>query len=133
VPPSLRGLKVYFEVAPDPYAAGAASFIGETLTRLGMGNAVPRELGPFPKLNPEFVVRAQPDVVMASDRALRSMAGRPGWQALRALPGRACGFDTAHYELLIRPGPRMGEAARVLADCLARLERTAGGGASGYP
>jgi iron complex transport system substrate-binding protein len=127
VPPSLRGLKVYFEVAPDPYAAGAGSFIGETLARLGLGNAVPRELGPFPNLNPEFVERAQPDIVMASDRALRSMAGRPGWQALRALPRRACGFDTAHYELLIRPGPRMGEAARVLADCLVSMERSGEG------
>ena len=86
VPPSLRGLKVYFEVAPDPYAAGAGSFIGETLARLGLDNAVPRELGPFPKLNPEYIVRAQPDIVMASDRALRSMPGRPGWRALRALP-----------------------------------------------
>lgn len=124
VPANLRGKKVYFEVAPDPYAAGAASFIGETLSRLGMGNAVPRELGPFPKLNPEYVVRAQPDVVMASERALRSMADRPGWQALRALPRRACGFDTVRYELLIRPGPRMGEAALAMADCLAGLEAT---------
>ena len=122
VPARLRGLKVYFEVAPDPYAAGAASFIGETLARLGMGNAVPRELGPFPKLNPEYVVRAQPDVVMASERALRSMAERPGWQALRALPRRACGFDTGRYELLIRPGPRMGEAALAMADCLAGMD-----------
>jgi iron complex transport system substrate-binding protein len=122
VPQALRGKKVYFEVAPDPYAAGAASFIGETLARLGMGNAVPRELGPFPKLNPEYVVRAQPDIVMASERALRSMPERPGWQALRALPRRSCGFDTARYELLIRPGPRMGEAALAMADCLAGLD-----------
>jgi len=122
IPPAWRGRKVYFEVAPDPYAAGAASFIGETLARLGMGNAVPPELGPFPKLNPEYVVRAQPDIVMASERALRSMAGRPGWRALRALPRHACGFDTARYELLIRPGPRMGEAAHAMADCLAGLE-----------
>jgi iron complex transport system substrate-binding protein len=127
VPPSLRGSKVYFEVASDPYAAGAGSFIGETLAKLGLGNAVPSELGPFPKLNPEYVVRAQPDIVMASDRALKSMAGRPGWQALRALPRRACGFDTSRYELLIRPGPRMGEAARVLADCLVSLERSGEG------
>lgn len=122
IPPAWRGKKVYFEVAPDPYAAGAASFIGETLARLGMGNAVPPELGPFPKLNPEYVVRVQPDIVMASERALRSMAGRPGWRALRALPRHACGFDTARYELLIRPGPRMGEAAHAMADCLAGLE-----------
>jgi hypothetical protein len=30
------------------------------------------------------------------------------------------------YELIIRPGPRMGEAAGALADCLARLDRPSG-------
>jgi iron complex transport system substrate-binding protein len=121
VPASLRGRRVYFEVSSAPYAAGAGSFIGETLARLGMGNIVPPELGPFPKLNPEYVVRARPDVVMASDSAVRSMAARPGWNTLAALNGRACGFEGEHYELLIRPGPRMGEAALAMADCLATL------------
>ena len=121
VPQALRGKKVYFEVSSEPYAAGAASFIGETLTRLGMGNIAPDSLGPFPKLNPEFIVRARPDIIMASARQVKSMAGRPGWQSLRALEGRSCGFATERYELLIRPGPRMGEAALVIADCLAGL------------
>lgn len=63
VPLALRGQRVYFEVASAPYAAGTASFIGQTLVRLGLGNVVPAELGPFPKLNPEFVVRSRPDIV----------------------------------------------------------------------
>ena len=122
VPPGLRGQRVYFEVDATPYAAGAGSFIGETLARLGMANAIPRELGPFPKLNPEYVVRAQPDIVMAAARNLDDMPKRPGWATLRALQRRqSCGFDSEHYELLIRPGPRMGEAARTLADCLAAM------------
>ena len=125
VPAGLRGRRVYFEVDATPYAAGASSFIGQTLGRLGMANAIPPELGPFPKLNPEYVVRAQPDIVMAAQRNLDEMPRRPGWSALRALQQRqSCGFDGAHYELLIRPGPRMGEAARVLADCLAGLGKT---------
>jgi len=125
VPARLRGQRVYFEVDATPYAAGASSFIGQTLGRLGMANAIPPELGPFPKLNPEYVVRAQPDIVMAAQRNLDEMPRRPGWSALRALQQRqSCGFDGAHYELLIRPGPRMGEAARVLADCLAGLGKT---------
>jgi iron complex transport system substrate-binding protein len=50
------------------------------------------------------------------------MPRRPGWSTLRALrDGRTCGFPTATYEVLVRPGPRMGEAAAALADCLARL------------
>lgn len=129
VPAAARGKKVYFEVASDPYAAGAASFIGETLVKLGLGNVVPPELGPFPRLNPEYVVRAQPDIVIASQKALDSMTDRPGWPAMRALksmPRQACGFETARYELLIRPGPRMGEAANALADCVAGLSKGAG-------
>ncbi len=123
VPAALRGQRVYFEVAAAPYAASASSFIGETLARLGMDNVVPATLGPFPKLNPEYVVRAQPDVVMAEQRAVAEMARRPGWSQLRALKaGRICGFEPARYELLIRPGPRLGEAALQMADCLAGLE-----------
>ena len=124
VPASLRGQRVYFEVDPTPYAAGAASFIGETLARLGLGNAVPAELGPFPQLSPEFVLRAQPQIVMAVRRGLDDMPRRPGWKTLQALQNRrTCGFDPERYEVLVRPGPRMGEAAMTLADCLAALDR----------
>jgi ABC-type Fe3+-hydroxamate transport system substrate-binding protein len=55
-----RGQSVYFEVASVPFAAGEASFIGELLARLGLGNIVPAAMGPFPQLSPEFVLRAQP-------------------------------------------------------------------------
>jgi iron complex transport system substrate-binding protein len=122
VPAALRGRRVYFEVDTTPFAAGAGSFIGETLARLGLANAVPAELGPFPQLNPEYVLRVQPDIVMAVAPALAEMRKRPGWAALRALrDGRSCGFASDRYELLVRPGPRMGEAAGVIADCLVAI------------
>ncbi|WP_164962745.1 ABC transporter substrate-binding protein [Rubrivivax sp. JA1026] len=122
IPPRLRGRSVYFEVDSTPYAAGPGSFIGETLQRLGLRNVVPAEYGAFPRLNPEFLVRKSPDLVMAEDRALATMAERPGWHTLRALKdGQACGFERERYLLLIRPGPRMGEAALAIADCLAGL------------
>lgn len=122
VPASIKGQRVYFEVGGGPYAAGTSSFIGETLARLGVGNVVPAQLGPFPKLNPEFVVRAGPDVIMGVQREQAAMVARPGWGGLAAVQGkRICGFETRQYEMLIRPGPRMGEAAGLLADCLVRL------------
>ena len=122
VPARLRGRRVYFEVDGSPYAAGATSFIGQTLARLGLVNLLPPELGPFPKLNPEYLVRHPPDIVMATQRDAATMAARPGWAALKALQQhQVCGFDETHYELLIRPGPRLGEAARTIADCLAAL------------
>ena len=119
VPPAARGARVYFEVNSGPYAAGQASFIGETLTRLGAGNIVPASLGPFPKINPEFVVRADPDLIMVSVRSADGLAARPGWAQMRALrEGRLCRFDRAQSDVLIRPGPRMAEAARIMAACL---------------
>ncbi|MCO5109652.1 MAG: helical backbone metal receptor [Burkholderiaceae bacterium] len=119
VPPTARGARVYFEVNSGPYAAGQASFIGETLARLGAGNIVSASLGPFPKINPEFVVRADPDLIMVGARSADSLAARPGWAQMRAVrEGRLCRFDAAQSDVLIRPGPRMAEAARLMAACL---------------
>ncbi len=124
VPASMRGRRVYFEVAPTPHAAGPTSFVGELLARLGLGNVVPAALGPFPQLNPEFVLRAQPDVVIAAADALAEMPARPGWGALAALrEGRTCGFAPAVIDVVVRPGPRLGEAAEHLADCAAAIAR----------
>ncbi len=126
VPAALRGRSVYFEVESSPYAAGPTSFIGETLAQLGLRNIVPASLGPFPKLSPEFVVRAQPDIVVAELRNHRDMAQRPGWASLRALQQQqVCSFTSERYEVLVRPGPRMGQAALQLADCLAAMGKEA--------
>lgn len=120
VPASVRSTRVYFEVNQGPYAAGEASFMGETLTRLGVNNIVPAALGPFPKLNPEFVVRANPDLVMVGQRSAQGMAQRPGWHTIRALrEQRVCVFTSEQANVLVRPGPRMAEAARLMAQCLA--------------
>ena len=122
VPPVWRGRRVYFEVAATPYAAGEASFVGELLARLGLGNVVPASMGAFPQLNPEFVLRAQPDWVAATQSALIQMAARPGWSALVALQRRqTCGFAPAVWDTLVRPGPRLADAAEAIVDCLVSL------------
>ena len=119
LPAKAKGTRVYFEVNRAPYAAGEASFIGETLTRLGAKNIVPRSLGPFPKINPEFVVRANPDVIMVGLRNSAGMELRPGWSGMRALrEKRLCVFSIEDSDVLVRPGPRMAEAARIMARCL---------------
>jgi iron complex transport system substrate-binding protein len=117
--PKARGLRVYFEVSQAPHAAGEASFIGETLSRLGAKNIVPSQLGPFPKLNPEFIVRADPDVIMVGDRNYVGMDKRPGWAAMRAMKEkRVCIFASTLSDDLVRPGPRMAEGARAMSKCL---------------
>lgn len=127
VPGAWRGRRVYFEVASVPYAAGEASFIGELITRLGLVNIVPASMGPFPQLAPEFVLRAQPELVMASSTALAEMPRRPGWARLQALQrGARCGFAPEAHDTLMRAGPRLADAADALADCIAALPVDAG-------
>ena len=124
--PQARQQRVYFEVSAGPYGASEASFIGETLMRMGVANILPAAMGPFPQVNPEFVVRAQPDVIMAGDSSRASMAQRPGWSALRAMQAqRICVFAQAESDMLVRAGPRMAEGARLMVDC---LNKTAGAG-----
>jgi iron complex transport system substrate-binding protein len=119
LPKSVRATRVYFEVNPGPYGAGEVSFIGETLTRLGVKNIIPANLGPFPKLNPEFIVRANPDVIMIGQRSLDSMGQRPGWAGMRAVREKnVCVFTAEQSDVLVRPGPRMAEGARLMAKCL---------------
>jgi iron complex transport system substrate-binding protein len=119
LPARARNRRVYFEVNSAPFAAGEVSFIGETLTRLGVQNIVPASLGPFPKLNPEYVVRADPDLIMVGERSAQGLEQRPGWASIRAVrEGRICRFKAAESDVLVRPGPRMGEAAQLMAKCL---------------
>jgi iron complex transport system substrate-binding protein len=119
VPASARGIKVYYEVASGLYAAGESSFMGETLTRLGAGNIIPASLGPFPKINPEFVVKANPALIMIGTRGSEGLAQRPGWDRIEAIQrGRICVFKPEEGDILARPGPRMAEAAQIMARCL---------------
>jgi len=119
VPAKARGVRVYYEVAPGLYAAGESSFMGETLIRLGAGNIIPANLGPFPKINPEFVVKANPALIMIGARNAAGLAERPGWNQIDAVKrGRICIFKPEEGDILARPGPRMAEAAQIMARCL---------------
>ena len=119
LPPQAHGLRVYYEVSRGPYAAGAASFLGETLARLGVQNIVPASLGPFPKLNPEYVVKADPDLIIVSQEGVADMASRPGWSGIRAVrERRICALSPDQTDVVVRPGPLLAEGARILADCI---------------
>ena len=120
LPERTRHTRVYFEVSRGPYAAGPQSFIGETLTQLGVDNVVPAELGPFPRLSPEFLLRAQPDVIMLGNRSMQAATSYPGWHNLQAVKaGRVCVFSDEESYAIVRPGPRMAQAAALMARCLA--------------
>ena len=123
VPPSMRGQRVYFEASRGPYAAGEKSFIGQTLARLQLRNVIDARQGPFPRLNPEYVVKLDPDILMAGERAWKTgVPEYPGWAQMRAVKqGAICAFTPEQSDILVRPGPRMAEGAQIIVQCLQRL------------
>lgn len=114
-----KNTSVYFEVNPAPFAAGSSSFIGEILSRLNLVNIIPKSLGPFPKINPEFVVQARPDVILLTESTASDIQKRPGWSSIPAVSNnRICVFTGEQNDVLVRPGPRMGEAALIISQCI---------------
>lgn len=123
--PTLKNTSIYFEVNRGPYAAGEASFIGETMKALGFKNIIPANLGPFPKINPELVVRSNPQLIMIGSGESENLLQRPGWSHIDAIKkNHVCIFSTAQGDILVRPGPRMVEAAQLMAQCVEQKMKT---------
>ncbi len=117
-----RAPLVYYEVDNGPYSAGPDSFIGWMLTQLGARNIVTADLGPFPRLNPEYVVVRNPDVIFASPTEAPNLGHRAGWDQIHAVKEkRICAFSRAVQDTIEHAGPRMPEGLRTLADCLIRV------------
>jgi iron complex transport system substrate-binding protein len=122
---SWLGARVYFEVSDELYAAGPDSFVGELLTSLGFGNAISSGLGPFPKISPEWVVRANPDVLVVSEQTVGRLTQRPGWSGMPAIAEKqVCAMPQAQADALVRPGPRLVSGAQWLVRCINQLKRS---------
>lgn len=120
------GLTYYHESDPFTfYTPNSQSFIGQLYTLLGMGNiadAAPDEFGGgFPQLSPEYIIAADPDlVVLASfgeDR--ETLAAREGWDTLTAVDRGA--VIVVDPDIASRWGPRVVDFMRALADGLAEV------------
>ena len=121
IPAQAINTTVYLEASTGGYAAGEASFIGEIMRQMGLKNIVPKDMGAFPQLNPEFVVRANPQLIVLAQPMVTQLSQRPGWSGIAAIKNkRVCAFPSAQADVLVRPGPRLGEAAQLISDCLQR-------------
>lgn len=112
--PSDAGLSVYHELQPDLYAASSKTFIGRIYRRLGLRNiadAAARKSGSgYPQLSSEYVVSADPDVIVLADtkccqQTAATVRARAGWDEIRAVrDGNVVTVDT---DLAARWGPRL--------------------------
>jgi iron complex transport system substrate-binding protein len=110
-------VRVYYEIDATPYTVGPRSFVGTLIAKAGGRNVVPEGLGDFPKIAPELVVSADPEVMVGL--SLDEARARPGWAAVAAVrSGRVRPLTPEERTVVTRPGPRLAEGLRVLAAIL---------------
>jgi iron complex transport system substrate-binding protein len=123
VPPGPRPSVLYVVAADPPMIAGTDNFISELIEVAG---GAPVQIsgdrkGLSPQVSLEELVRRQPEVVIlpvGEDPAvdLERLRGEPGWRDLAAIrEGRAAEVPAL---LVNRPGPSIGEMAKVLREVL---------------
>lgn len=117
--PAVRRPRVFVEVWYDPITtAGKGSFIDDLITRAGGINVAAEIDNPYPKVNPEKVIEWNPDVIvlgyMTQEQTQQSLANRIGWRDMRAVQSGRIISDIPS-DLLLRPGPRMTEGVKALA------------------
>ena len=116
VPPGHRPTAIYLIVGDPPRVAGAMTFIGQALAVAGADPAFPDLAEPWPTVSLESVVARDPElVVLPIGEELvgrEDLERRPGWRDLPAV--RAGRVVEVEADLLARPGPALGRAAREL-------------------
>ncbi|ACO47826.1 ABC transporter substrate-binding protein [Deinococcus deserti] len=106
-------VSTYYEVDPSPYSVGPNSFIGVLLQKAGGQTIIPARLGDFPKIDPELIVKADPQVMVGLN--LDDARERPGWTGLQAVKASRVYKPTdEERDALSRPGPRLAVALRTL-------------------
>jgi iron complex transport system substrate-binding protein len=115
---------VFYVVYNDPpMTAGSATFLGQLISLAG-GRSIFADLHQsWPTVALEEIVRRQPDVLIVPVGEFRTntldrFRRMPGWRDLRAV--REGRIVTVPADLSSRPGPAIGEAARVLRDAIHR-------------
>jgi iron complex transport system substrate-binding protein len=126
VPNRSRHLKVFHELSPDLYSATSATFIGQVYKLFGFRNiaddADPTHSG-YPKLSGEYVIAANPDLVVLSDtkccaQSAKTIAERPGWTNVTAV--KRNGVVPVSDDVASRWGPRVVDFVRLVAQVARR-------------
>lgn len=120
-------LSYFHELDDTLYTVTSGTFIGAVYELFGLRNIADatESDSAFPQLSAEFIVSENPDLIFLADTkccgtTAESVAARPGWGALAAVAnGSVFPMDD---DIASRPGPRLVEYARAVAEALASLE-----------
>ncbi|WP_246476682.1 ABC transporter substrate-binding protein [Salicibibacter cibi] len=107
--------RVWIEVSEDPdlYTTGSDTFMDDMLTTVGAKNAAEDSEG-WVAYTEEDAVALDPDVIITTYGDEETIMEREGWQEVTAIQDEA--VHRLDEDLLSRPGPRLTEGLRTLAE-----------------
>jgi iron complex transport system substrate-binding protein len=117
-----RGLSVYDEISQEFYAAASGTVIGQLFASFGLRDIADRAPDPqglgYPQLSAEYVVSANPDLVLLTDtvccgQSAASVAHRPGWAQMKAVHSHT--VFALNEDIASRWGPRTPVLAAEIA------------------
>ena len=123
------GLTVYHELDPTLFSVTSKTFIGQVYSALGLKNiadAADSAGFGYPQLSAEYVVSADPDVIVLADtvccgQKASTVAARPGWDHVSAIrTGSVVRIDDS---IASRWGPRLVSFFRAVSSALTRLRQ----------
>jgi iron complex transport system substrate-binding protein len=124
-----RSLSVYHELDPTLYSATSKTFIGRIYSLFGLRNiadAADTTASHYPQLSNEYVVAANPAVIVLADsrccgQSVRTVSARPGWSNIAAVRSRA--IVRVDDSIASRWGPRVVNFVRAVAAALRWVAR----------
>ena len=126
-----RPLTYYHELDKNLFSVTSKTFIGQLYAQLGLQNIADKadkEGSGYPQLSPEYVVKADPDLIFLADtkccgQSAKTVAARAGWKQVRAVKdGAVVPLDD---DVASRWGPRVVDFLRLIAAKLKALEAVA--------
>jgi iron complex transport system substrate-binding protein len=119
--PKRTGRSVYHEISPDHYSATSSTFIGSIYRLFGLQNIADRAGGSYPQLSDEYIVAANPDLIVLADttccgQSAKTVAARPGWGSIEAVKRGA--IVPVDDSIAARWGPRITTFVAAIARAL---------------
>jgi len=124
------GLTYYWELTANPYySVTSSTFVGQILGLFGLKSiadaADKASDGGYPQLSPEYIVKAQPQIIFLADNQAADggqtpavVAKRPGWSAIPAVKdGEVIGLND---DIASRWGPRLPQLVEQIAQAVER-------------
>lgn len=112
--------RVWVEVGPELFSGGEGSFIDELIDLAGGINIIGDQKG-WPQVSEEVILEKDPELIFTTygyytEDAVEQVMQRENWQDVTAIKEEQ--VHDLHGDLLTRPGPRLTEGLKVLAETM---------------